>query len=145
MGDRSNIVIASPIYATEDGGVSYKKTGLFDRVYLYAHCLGQDIMKSAVHGLRSGRNTDDSYLARVIFCHMVKGQEDEETSFGISATLTDNEYPIFVIVPSEKHVFFESEDGAPLTNNVSYAKFLELASRQSEDSYNYVELIGAMQ
>ena len=75
MGDRANIKM---------------KTGA-DEVHLYTHWAGSElpaILKSALERGRSRWN-DSQYLARIIFCEMVKGCEMEEMGFGISAGCGD--------------------------------------------------------
>lgn len=112
MGDRSNIVI-------QDGGRE-------NRVYLYSHWRGQSVLKSAVHGLRSGRVDDPAYLARIVFQHMLDGDKGE-TGYGISTTIQDNEHPILVIEAGAMNpsVWFEGEQTEiPLTRRVPYQEFL---------------------
>ena len=74
MGDRNNIKIT---YSTGDS------------VYLYSHWGGselQDIVANAV--MTSGRVTDESYFARVLFSRMVTSggtrDIDSETGYGIA-------------------------------------------------------------
>lgn len=88
MGDRANIVI--------DAGDG-------DCVFLYAHWSGSNLPFDLQAALQKRWRWDDaSYLARIIFCQMVKGHEDDETGFGISAQLGDNEHPLLVVdVPGQ--------------------------------------------
>lgn len=120
MGDRSNIVIE-------------KTYGESTRVYLYAHWAGQDIAKSALHGLKSGRATDSDYLARVIFENMIQNDLGSETGFGIGASLSDNEHEILVISNSTEGtvVYFEGQPtyGAnfeQVTRKVPYGEFVAM-------------------
>jgi len=73
MGDRRNVIIKD----------DPKKVG----VALYSHWGGSalpGVLRSAlVRGL--ARWNDAPYLARIIFCEMVRGAEMGETGFGISA------------------------------------------------------------
>ena len=72
MGDRRNVIVKD---GESDIGVG-----------LYTHWSGsdlEDIVKSALQ--RKQRWEDAPYLARIIFCEMVKGNEREETGFGIAA------------------------------------------------------------
>lgn len=96
MGDRSNIAVEN-----FDGS----------RVYLYAHWGGEPIIKSAIHGLKSGRADDPAYLARIIFEHMIRKDPGSVTGFGISAGIEDNEHPILVISNASNNVqvWFEGE------------------------------------
>jgi hypothetical protein len=92
MGDRANIIV------TEDC-----KTG----VVLYTHWRGSElpeILKTALD--KKWRWTDTSYLTRIIFCEMVKGDEASETGFGISTQLGDNGHP-YLVVDTERQVVVE--------------------------------------
>lgn len=128
MGDRSNIVIENA-YGTPS------------RVYLYGHWEGERIIKSAVHGLTSGRATDIDYLARVVFENMLVRSESigTELGYGISARLGDNEHPVLVISDrpkTDEHeagvvVYFETqplwgEDFEVATKKIPYREFLTI-------------------
>ena len=103
MGDRSNIVI-------EEGN---------ERVYLYAHWGGERVLKSALHGLKSGRWNDPAYLARVVFEHMISDDLGHETGYGISVSIQDNEHPVLVI--SDRGVYFDGQ-----TDPMPHAQFVRL-------------------
>jgi hypothetical protein len=78
MGDRGNIKI---------GGV-----------YLYTHWGGSEIKQTLQKALKKKwRWDDESYLARIIFCEMIRGEESGETGFGISTGIVDNEYDILEV------------------------------------------------
>src|SRR5260221_3811715 len=82
MGDRANIAVQSR----------------GERVYFYTHWSGSDvpeIVRSALE--RNERWDDPSYLARIIFCRLVRGDETGETGYGISTKPGDNQHPIFVV------------------------------------------------
>lgn len=72
MGDRANIEV-------REGDES---------VYLYTHWRGSDAPQTLQKALRRGKDrwTDNGYLARIIFCDLVSGYEDELTGFGIYAS-----------------------------------------------------------
>lgn len=75
MGDRGNIII--------------RDEGAPD-LYLYTHWNGSDLPKTLKRALSRKERWDDSaYLARIIFCEMVKGSEADATGFGISTMETD--------------------------------------------------------
>lgn len=114
MGDRSNIVIED-----YSGG----------RVYLYSHWSGETAIKSAVHGLGSGRYNDPSYLARIVFEDLISSDLGQETGFGISTQIEDNEHPVFVISNNsgkETRVWFEDSDKEELTDRVPRPEFLSI-------------------
>lgn len=135
MGDRANIIVKS--YADTE-------------VYLYSHWDGEDILKSAMHGLKSGRVTDAQYLPRIIFQHML-GSDTGETGYGISGAIGDNEYPIITIDCDgpEAMVWFADEAGTELTKKIPAFKFIELVEsnerwpRRDLDGI-YAELIEAI-
>ena len=72
MGDRGNIFIADG----EEHGV-----------YLYAHWHGSVLPGILRNALRRGRDrwSDTQYLARIIFCEMIRDDVDGTTGFGITA------------------------------------------------------------
>jgi len=70
-------------------------------VYLYQHCDGDNLMDTVVAAVNSdvgkGRQSDPEYLARIIFCKMVKDNVGGETGFGIGTTEhSDIEYLVTV-------------------------------------------------
>lgn len=79
MGDRANVHVAG--------------------AYLYTHWGGHELPATLQKSLQRGRPRwdDPSYLARIIFCDMVDGDERDLTGFGISAELQDNEHPILEV------------------------------------------------
>jgi len=82
MGDRANIAV--------------QVRG--ERVYLYTHWNGYDLPETVRRALARKQRWDDApYLTRIIFCEMVRGEETEESGFGISTQLGDNSYPLIVV------------------------------------------------
>jgi hypothetical protein len=93
MGDRANVVVKE----TRDG----------PGVWLYTHSGGTELPETLKAALaRRLRWDDDAYLARIIFCEMVRGYENSEYGFGISTSECDCEggRNIFVIVEEQKVV-----------------------------------------
>jgi len=91
MGDRGNIFVRESADKEETRGV-----------YLYSHWGGEElplVLKRALS--RKVRWDDGPYLTRIIFDEMTEGQRGEETGFGISATLGDNEHPIITVTPGQ--------------------------------------------
>ena len=84
-------------------------------VYLYTHWGAGSIVETVKTALRKKwRWTDSEYLARIIFCQMVKGYEDEETGFGIGTEEHgDIEILVTVNIPNQtvtvKDVYVNSE------------------------------------
>lgn len=95
MGDRGNIIV-------KDSDST---------VYLYTHWTGSDLPEVIKSGLVRGKDRwdDGSYLARILFCEMVKGQEMDTTGFGISSVMGDGGTDIIVNIDDQTVV----EDGDP--------------------------------
>lgn len=99
MGARRNICVRGKGYANE-----------ISEVYLYTHWLGQKLPAILKAALRRGKDrwSDRPYLARIIFCEMVKGAEMDETGFGIDTEEADLNYPTIVV-----DVDYQLVDGTP--------------------------------
>jgi hypothetical protein len=82
MGDRGNIIV-------KEGD---------SKVYLYSHWTGSDLPEVARSALKRGsdRWSDGQYLARVIFCEMIRGDLTGTTGFGISSTIGDGGETVIV-------------------------------------------------
>lgn len=83
MGMRRNIAL--------DYGAKYK-----DKIYLYTHWDAEGLEQTLAKALDAGRGRwdDDSYLARIIFSHVVDGVPlDQETGYGLSPFEIDPEFP----------------------------------------------------
>ena len=79
MGDRANVLI---------GDIN---GGEFRGVYLYTHWSGTELPLTLQTALKKQWRWDDAqYLARIVFCEMVKGKEMGETGYGISAVVGDS-------------------------------------------------------
>jgi len=81
-------------------------------VYLYQHWDGDNLMDKVVKAVNSpvgkGRQDDPEYLARIIFCEMVRGDEAGETGYGIGTNMHgDIEY--LVTVDCKKRTITETE------------------------------------
>ena len=97
MGDRANVVVLDE--------------GSDNAVFLYTHWSGTvlpSLLKRALD--RKQRWDDGAYLTRIIFCEMVKGYESDETGFGISAHICDNEHPLLVVDVGRQVVVEMAED-----------------------------------
>ena len=82
MGDRANI----------------KVTGHGD-VHLYTHWAGTELPKTLQDGLIRGRSRwdDPIYLARILFCEMVKDDADDITGYGISGKVGDGDNRVLTV------------------------------------------------
>jgi hypothetical protein len=91
MGDRGNVFVD-----TDNDGKG---------VYLYTHWGGSDLPDTVRKALmKKWRWSDPSYLARIIFCEMVKGQENRETGFGISCERHDHNWPTVKVLTDVQEV-----------------------------------------
>ncbi len=85
MGGRANVFVKGG--SDIEGGV-----------YLYTHWSGHRLPTTVQNALlRKQRWGNNTYLARIIFSEMIRKEIDEDTGFGISTHITDNEYPIIVV------------------------------------------------
>lgn len=85
MGDRGNVVI-------KDGPST---------VYLYSHWGGSRLPKTVADALEGGglsRIDDGPYLARIIFCEMIKNNVSGTTGYGISSTIGDGDETVIINV-----------------------------------------------
>src|SRR5437660_5047331 len=57
-------------------------------VTLYSHWGASKLVEDGKSALqRKARWDDEEYLTRIIFCQMIKGDEDGETGYGISTSI----------------------------------------------------------
>lgn len=103
MGDRANVVVRDN-WPDEQGEK--------EAVFLYSHWGGTELPEVLRQALVRGeeRWSDGSYLARIIFAEMIKGDPEGSTGFGISTRLTDNEYHLIVVIPSEEAIVLLPEE-----------------------------------
>ena len=96
MGDRGNIVVRD-----REG----------KDVVFYAHWSGHGLAAVVRRALaKEWRWSDDNYLARIIFCEMVKGFEGDETGFGIGRfTAGDRGHAVVLVDVDRQCVFFCDE------------------------------------
>lgn len=130
MGDRANV------YIKEDS-----ERG----VYLYTHWSGSELAGTVQDALKrgQGRWSDGAYLARIIFCEMVKGNEQELTGFGISTGLCDNEHAIIVVDPETQTIGLAPEPtaDAPIpaiddTAKWTFSQFTALSTTKLEKAWD---------
>jgi len=85
MGDRGNIFF-----------VDVRQGETFAGIYMYTHWSGSSLPGLVREALKRGRGRwgDAPYLARVVFCELVKDSILEEVGFGLSTKIGDNEHTI---------------------------------------------------
>lgn len=132
MGDRANIHLKN------------------ENVFFYTHYLGSElavILRDALkrgRGDESGRGFNDNrwgdppYLARIIFCEMIKDCVLETTGYGISNQIQDNEHPIISVDIAEQTVAVYGdrrthEPGAPDRNKMTFTEFVGMTDKQARE------------
>ncbi len=116
MGDRANCIIDQ----------KWSDDNETPAVWLYTHWTGHDLPRTVQKALaRRVRWDDPSYLARIVFDQMTAGQHGEETGFGITTEMTDNDgYPLLVLYPRKGIVRFEDRNTREPLNEWSFESFL---------------------
>lgn len=120
MGDRANIVMKQNISDDQLG----------TEIFFYTHWSGHELPQILQDALKrgEGRWNDESYLGRIIFCEMIKGEVLEETGYGISTYETDNDgYPHLIVDSETTTITLRGGDvshGEGLT--ISFADFIAL-------------------
>lgn len=114
MGDRGNIIIR---YSNGKD------------IYFYTHWRGSEMRGILASALARGtdRWSDESYLARIIFCELVKGQEMDTTGFGIAPYEIDNEHQHLIVDCKRNIVIIDGEnrmDDDPDPGEYEFAKFV---------------------
>jgi hypothetical protein len=91
MGNRANIKL--------DFGKRNDREGDYDPIYLYTHWDGSTLPATLQVALAMGSNRwgDESYLARIIFSHMIADNVYDETGYGISPYETDNQNSVITV------------------------------------------------
>ena len=125
MGDRSNVSIIS----------QYDGTAV-----LYSHWGGTRLFEVARQALDStiarNRWNDPPYLRRIIFQTILAKDGLQETGFGISGNIGDNEYKVMVIDTDSQRVAFVDEGsyGKPLADNQGWT-FEEFVGLSNVEQY----------
>lgn len=129
MGDRANVHVLS-----ERGGV-----------YLYTHWEGRNLPRILQSALERGRSRwdDASYLARIIFCGMLKDSKEDPlealkklTGFGISSTMDDRDNPDLEVNVPEQQIKIEVEvNRESRTILRTFEEFLELDFKDYESPW----------
>lgn len=100
-------------------------------VYLYTHWGGAELKETLKSALsRKQRWDDEEYLARIIFCEMIKGEEQEETGYGIGTSKhSDLNYPLLVVDIENQQITEkkggEFDSGQKLMKKTSFEDFIK--------------------
>lgn len=98
MGDRANVKIVD----------SYGPAP----IWLYTHWGGSSLIEHVHAGILAGKGRyGDSYLGRIIFREMGSGA-DENTGFGMSTRMCDNEHLVVVINQDAEEIGLQTEEQA---------------------------------
>jgi hypothetical protein len=119
MGDRGNIVIKQHGHKDD---TSY--------LYFYTHYSGSDMPETVQNALKRGKERwdDEQYLARIIFCELIKDDVSGLSGAGISTYMGDNEHD-FIVVDAEKQTISrvkEGDPGATPKKSWSFEQFLKV-------------------
>lgn len=120
MGDRANIAVVQPRSES--------------RVYLYTHWDGYrhaEVLQRALQ--KRWRWDDPAYLTRIIFDELTKGDQGQETGYGISTTIQDNEHAILVVDTENQTVHSESYrlgKDAAVRRRWTFEEFIKLDNPQ---------------
>ena len=133
MGDRANVQM---------------RYGDHEPLYFYTHWGGDTLphkVKAALE--KRWRWEDASYLARIIFCEMVKGEEGTETGYGIAPYVCDNEHKVVVVDTKGQRVGFAPTTytegkgdvvGEP-TKWWTFDNYIKLTEKQIDKAYGTAE------
>jgi hypothetical protein len=109
------------------------------QVYLYTHWTGYKLAETVREALKRGieRWQDGQYLARIIFCEMVKGGEMDLTGFGISSVIGDNGHPIIVVNVDDQTIGFAEEGKEPQCDaKWALPEYVRLSAEAISQAYN---------
>jgi hypothetical protein len=117
MGDRANVYVQDE-YNEEKG------------VYLYTHSFGDELPFVVQKALsRKLRWDDGSYLARIIFCEMVKDDIEGELGYGISAERVGDNHKLITVQPYKQLIKFGDDD------SWRFSEYIELAKEEIEKNW----------
>lgn len=127
MGDRANIVI-------EKDNHSFPHP-----VFFYTHWHGYAIKPTLKAALLRGKErwNDGQYLARIIFCEMVKGKEMETTGFGITTRIGDGGYLLLCVNMREQKVKerdSSEDENATVLKEWTFDEFISESFEEDENS-----------
>lgn len=127
MGDRGNIVIKQR-----------KPKDTF--LYFYTHWSGSDIGQTVQDALKRGKERwdDEQYLARIIFCELIKDDINGTDGYGISTYMGDNEHD-FLVIDAEKQTVSRVKEGDPDAKPKKSWKFKEFVEVKIDKEFGYDE------
>jgi hypothetical protein len=135
MGDRCNIVVRDK---KMDPSMPLEEVLKEGSVVFYGHWSGEAMpfhLRSALG--KHWRWGDAPYLARIIFDEFTQNSHREETGFGISTGLCDNEHPVMVVDVPDQKVHMYSLEG-PATCSWSFSEYVAIPDAKLELAYDPV-------
>lgn len=129
MGDRGNIVVHEECYVKNNGKEKTDKS-----IFLYTHWGGYRIKQDVQEVLSRKQRWDDApYLTRMLFCKMVgKERFDEETGYGISTYMCDNEHNLIHVYP-DKAVVEERTEKDKLVKKWTFDEYIKEKFKEEEE------------
>jgi hypothetical protein len=97
-------------------------------VVLYTHWSGTELPEAVRTALKRGKSRwdDTAYLARIVFCDMVRGDENGETGFGIASHPkdADGDYRVIDLNCRTQVITFVGDWGEESGRSYSFAEFV---------------------
>lgn len=111
MGERCNIKIVEPWEG---------------EIYFFSHWKGENLIVDLHRALTRGKDRwyDPEYLNRIIFCDVVRNDEQGLTGYGLSTYLMDSDYPLLTV--NHKTQTVEIGEGGAAALKYSFEDFVNL-------------------
>ena len=131
MGDRGNVFFVDSDSGKQLGGI-----------YMYTHWAGSvlpAILRAAL-SRGEGRWGDSQYLARIVFCELVQESVLDETGFGLSTQICDNEHAVIRVDDRKQLVSFHvpGDEREPKSKGIAswtYAAFVAAGDKALLDAF----------
>ena len=115
MGDRAQVAICGNLIEP-------------CKVYLYTNWSGHELYDMIARALRFRVNWNDAeYLARVVFCEMIKGQTDLSAGFDFGIGVVrygDLDFPVPVLSTADQRVTWEPDMRGRVGKEMSFEEFI---------------------
>jgi hypothetical protein len=103
------------------------KNGTRPEIFFYTHWRGSDTLDIAMRAIAKRQRWDDpAYLARIVFCELIKGATDGETGFGIWTDRCDYEHDDVVIDCDTQEVYQRHPETGRITDRISFQQIANL-------------------
>lgn len=132
MGDRGNIYFVDREVGSQQWG----------GMYLYTHWGGSALPQIVQAGLKrgDGRWGDSQYLARILFCELIRDDVLGETGYGLGTHIGDNGHLIVRVNDLDGTVAYcepgtETDQSAAPVRSWTYAEFVAADANDGWDGY----------